>query len=43
MYSERAGTVVNDASKIGDYLDMLRLPDTDVQVVPGDEQGTRSK
>ena len=34
MYSERAGTVVNDASKIGDYLDMLRLPDTDVQVVP---------
>jgi L-asparaginase len=34
MYSERAGTVVNDASRIGDYLDMLRLPDTDVQVVP---------
>jgi L-asparaginase len=34
MYSERAGTVINDASKIGDYLDMLRLPDTDVQVVP---------
>jgi len=34
MYSERAGTVVNDASKIGDYLDMLRLPDTDVQVIP---------
>jgi L-asparaginase len=34
MYSERAGTVVNDASKIGDYLDLLRLPDTDVQVVP---------
>jgi L-asparaginase len=34
MYSERAGTVVNDASKIGQYLDMLRLPDTDVQVVP---------
>jgi L-asparaginase len=34
MYSERAGTVVNDASKIEQYLDMLRLPDTDVQVVP---------
>jgi L-asparaginase len=34
MYSERAGTVINDASKIGDYLDMLRLPDLDVQVVP---------
>ena len=34
MYSERAGTVVNDASKISQYLDMLRLPDTDVQVVP---------
>jgi L-asparaginase len=34
MYSEQAGTVVNDASKIGQYLDMLRLPDTDVQVVP---------
>jgi L-asparaginase len=34
MYSERVGTVVNDASKIGDYLELLRLPDTDVQVVP---------
>ena len=34
MYSERGGTVVNDASKIGQYLDLLRLPDTDVQVVP---------
>ena len=34
MYSERAGTVVNDASKIGDYLDLLRLPDTEVEVVP---------
>jgi L-asparaginase len=34
MYSERAGTVVNDASKIEQYLDLLRLPDTDVQVVP---------
>jgi L-asparaginase len=34
MYSEQAGTVVNDASKIGQYLDLLRLPDTDVQVIP---------
>jgi L-asparaginase len=34
MYSERAGTVVNDASKIGQYLDLLRLPDTEVEVVP---------
>ncbi len=33
-YSERAGTVLNDAAKIGQYLDMLRLPDTDVQMVP---------
>jgi L-asparaginase len=34
MYSEQAGTVVNDASKIGQYLDRLRLPDIDVEVVP---------
>jgi L-asparaginase len=34
MYSEQAGTVVNDANKIGQYLDRLRLPDTDVQVIP---------
>ena len=34
MYSEQAGTVVNDASKIGQYLERLRLPDTDVQVIP---------
>jgi L-asparaginase len=34
MYSEQAGTVVNDASKIGQYLDLLRLPGTDVQVIP---------
>jgi L-asparaginase len=33
-YSERAGTVLNDAAKIGQYLDLLRLPDTDVQVIP---------
>lgn len=34
MYSERAGTVVNDANKIGQYLDLLRLPATQVEVVP---------
>lgn len=34
MYSERAGTVVNDHNKIGQYLDLLRLPDTQVDVVP---------
>jgi L-asparaginase len=34
MYSEQAGTVVNDASKIGQYLDRLRLPSTEVQVIP---------
>lgn len=34
MYSEQAGTVLNDVSKIGQYLDRLRLPDTDVRVVP---------
>jgi len=26
--------VLNEGSKIGQYLDRLRLPDTDVQVVP---------
>jgi L-asparaginase len=34
MYSEQAGTVVNEASKIEQYLDRLRLPSTDVQVIP---------
>jgi L-asparaginase len=33
-YSEQAGAVLNDGSKIGQYLERLRLPDTDVQVVP---------
>ena len=33
-YSEGTGIVLNNASKIGQYLDRLRLPDTDVQVVP---------
>jgi len=34
MYSEQAGTVLNAGNKISQYLDRLRLPDTDVQVVP---------
>jgi L-asparaginase len=34
MYSEQAGTVVNDTNKIGQYLDMLRLPDRKVEVIP---------
>ena len=33
-YSESAGAVLNEGSKIGQYLDRLRLPDSDVQVVP---------
>jgi L-asparaginase len=33
-YSEQEGAVLNDGSKIGQYLERLRLPDTDVQVVP---------
>ncbi len=33
-YSEQAGAVLNDGNKIGQYLERLRLPDTDVQVVP---------
>ena len=34
MYSEQAGAVLNEGNKIGQYLERLRLPDTDVQVVP---------
>ena len=33
-YSEQAGAVLNDGNKIGQYLERLRLPDTEVQVVP---------
>jgi len=33
-YSESAGAVLNDGSKIGQYLERLRLPDTEVRVVP---------
>ena len=33
-YSEQAGAVLNEGSKIGQYLERLRLPDTEVQVVP---------
>ncbi|HEX3569344.1 MAG TPA: asparaginase [Acidobacteriaceae bacterium] len=34
IYSEQEGQVVNVANKIGRYLNLLRLPDTDIQVVP---------
>jgi L-asparaginase len=34
MYSEQAGAVLNEGSKIGQYLERLRLPDTEVRVVP---------
>jgi L-asparaginase len=33
-YSESAGAVLNDGNKIGQYLERLRLPDTEVQVIP---------
>lgn len=33
-YSEKTGVLLNDTNKIGDYLKRLRLPDTDVHVVP---------
>lgn len=34
VYSEKDGTVANLDSKIDRYLRMLRLPDTDVRIVP---------
>jgi L-asparaginase len=34
IYSEQEGQVVNVANKIGRYLNLLRLPDTDIQVFP---------
>lgn len=34
MCSEQSGVVLNRASKIGQYLQRLRLPDSDVHVVP---------
>jgi L-asparaginase len=34
VYSEQSGTVLNRASKIGEYLKLLRLPDCDVHIVP---------
>jgi L-asparaginase len=34
VYSEQAGAVLNEGNKIGQYLERLRLPDTDVQVIP---------
>ncbi len=33
-YSESAGAVLNDGNKIEQYLERLRLPDSDIQVVP---------
>jgi len=33
MYSEQSGAVLNSASKIGQYLKRLRLPDCDVRVL----------
>ena len=33
-YSEQLGTVRNSAAKIGQYLKLLRLPSTEVQVIP---------
>jgi L-asparaginase len=33
MYSEQSGAVLNSASKIGQYLSRLRLPDCDVRVL----------
>jgi L-asparaginase len=34
MYSETAGAVLNSASKIGQYLKLLRLHGSDVRVIP---------
>src|SRR5580658_1344913 len=33
-YSEQSGAVLNTTSKIGQYLQLLRLPDLDVRVTP---------
>lgn len=33
-YSEQLGKVLNDTSKIAQYLSLLRLPDCDVHVIP---------
>ncbi|MGD0910621.1 MAG: asparaginase [Terracidiphilus sp.] len=33
-YSEQSGAVLNTTSKIGRYLQLLRLPDLDVRVTP---------
>lgn len=33
-YSEQSGAVLNTTSKIGQYLQFLRLPDLDVRVTP---------
>jgi L-asparaginase len=36
MYSEQSGAVLNSASKIGQYLSRLRLPDCDVPLMNKD-------
>ena len=33
-YSEQSGAVLNNASKVGHYLKLLRLPDCEVRVIP---------
>ena len=33
-YSEQSGAVLNSVSKIGQYLKHLRLPDSELQVIP---------
>ena len=33
-YSEQLGAVLNTSSKIGQYLSLLRLPESDVRVIP---------
>ena len=33
-YSEQLGTVHNSAAKIGQYLKLLRLPNSDVEILP---------
>ena len=33
-YSEQLGVVLNNTSKVGEYLKRLRLPDCNVQIVP---------
>jgi L-asparaginase len=34
VYSEQSGSVVNEANKIEEYLELLRLPDCEIEVIP---------